>query len=104
MNNVIFYLQWISLTILERVVSELDHIDAAFVRCGFSDLHLGSVGLDRLKRTACIPQVVASIPSLPRLVPFLELTQHQEYLVTRIRGIFFHPEDQIRLVYRLAPS
>lgn len=49
-------------------------------------MHLGSVGLERLKKTASIPQVAASIPSLPRLVPFLEISPHQEYLVARIRG------------------
>ncbi|KAL0278164.1 UNVERIFIED_CONTAM: hypothetical protein PYX00_000065 [Menopon gallinae] len=78
---------WISQTVLQRLVKEFDKVDEAFQNCGWSDMHLGLVGLERLKKTANIPQVAAQIPSLPKLVPFLEITPHQEYLITRIKEL-----------------
>lgn len=67
-------------------MKEFDKVDEAFQNCGWSDMRLGLVGLERLKKTANIQQVAAQIPSLPKLVPFLEITPHQEYLITRIKG------------------
>ena len=67
-------------------MNEFDKVDESFQKCGLSDMRLGLVGLERLKKTANIPQISSSIPSLPRLVHFLEITPHQEYLVARIRG------------------
>ncbi|KAK6630119.1 hypothetical protein RUM44_005670 [Polyplax serrata] len=78
---------WISQTVLQRLVKEFDKVDDAFQKCGLSDMRLGLVGLERLKKTAGIPQIASSIPSLPRLVLFLEITPHQEYLVARIREL-----------------
>lgn len=43
---------WISATILQRLVKEFDKIDSEFAIRGFSDIKIGSVGLERLKKTA----------------------------------------------------
>ncbi|XP_055531516.1 transmembrane protein 209 [Wyeomyia smithii] len=77
---------WISLTILQQIVSEMNNIDHSFKMRGFSDIQLGSVGLERLKKTAENQQLVTLyIPKLPLLIPFLEMSTNQEYLVQRIK-------------------
>ena len=78
--------QWISKTILLRLVKEIEAVDEALQRHGLADVRVGSVGLERMKKTAQILQVAQNIPTLVSLVPFLELTSNQEYLVTRIKG------------------
>ncbi|XP_067003995.2 transmembrane protein 209 isoform X2 [Anabrus simplex] len=78
---------WISQTVLERLVMEFDAVDEAFQRYGLTDMKLGSVGLERLKKTAQMAQVVHNIPTLPNLVPFLEASTNQEYIVARIREL-----------------
>lgn len=78
---------YISATILQRLVKEIDSIDNEFNMRGFSDLKIGTVGLERLKKTAEIHQLSAHVTSLPLVIPFLELSANQEYLVQRIREL-----------------
>ena len=81
------HFQWTSKTILERPEKEIDLVDAALARQSISDVRVGQVGLERLRKTARTLTVVQNIPTLPNLVPFLELSPHQEYVVSRIRGL-----------------
>jgi hypothetical protein len=92
--------QWISKTILYRLVKEIETVDEALQRHGLADVRVGSVGLERLKKTSQILQVAQNIPTLINLIPFLELTSNQEYLVTRIKGmfIFFFPPEKLKWV------
>ncbi|XP_029039621.1 transmembrane protein 209 [Osmia bicornis bicornis] len=78
---------WISKTVVERVANEIDNVCAALVRHGLSDSQPGTVGLDRLRKLAQAPFLVSAIPTLPTLVPFLELSNNQEYLVKRIKTL-----------------
>lgn len=79
---------WISITILQRLESEINSIDEAFKSRGFNDLQIGSVGLERLKKTAENQQFVSlHVPMLPLIVPFLEMSTNQEYLVQRIKDL-----------------
>ncbi|CAG9834640.1 unnamed protein product [Diabrotica balteata] len=78
---------WISQTILERLVAEFDRINASLDKHGLSDVKVGTVGLDRLRKTAHTALVSQFIPSLPALLPFLEVTTNQEYLEMRIRDL-----------------
>nr|CAD7257501.1 unnamed protein product [Timema shepardi] len=78
---------WLSRTILERLVLEMDQVDEAFQRYGLSDVRVGGVGLERLKKTSRTIQAIHNIPVLVRIIPFLELTSNQEYLVNRIRVV-----------------
>ena len=51
-------------------------------------MKIGSVGLERLKKMASTNQhLIQNIQMLPKLLPFLELTTNQEYLVQRIREL-----------------
>ncbi|XP_078040168.1 transmembrane protein 209 [Augochlora pura] len=76
---------WISKTVVERVAMEIDNVCSALVRHGLSDSQPGQVGLDRLRKLAQAPFLVTAIPTLPTLVPFLELSNNQEYLINRIK-------------------
>uniref|UniRef100_A0A182Y2C3 Uncharacterized protein n=1 Tax=Anopheles stephensi TaxID=30069 RepID=A0A182Y2C3_ANOST len=79
---------WISLTILQRIEEEINAVDQAFKSRGFADIQIGSIGLERLKKTAENQQLVTLyIPRLPLLIPFLEMTTNQEYLVQRIKDL-----------------
>uniref|UniRef100_A0A1B0GN24 Uncharacterized protein n=1 Tax=Phlebotomus papatasi TaxID=29031 RepID=A0A1B0GN24_PHLPP len=79
--------QWISCTILDRLVSQIDSIDKAFRDMGFTDVQVGAVGLERLRKTAENQLVLVRVPSLPLVIPFLEMSPNQEYLVHRIRDL-----------------
>nr|XP_015837006.1 PREDICTED: transmembrane protein 209 isoform X1 [Tribolium castaneum] len=79
--------KWISQTILERLIKEFDNINESFEKHGLTDIKIGQVGLDRLRKTAQVAHVTHFIPSLPTLIPFLEVTSNQEYLEKRIREL-----------------
>ncbi|XP_066249033.1 transmembrane protein 209 [Euwallacea similis] len=78
---------WLSHTILERLIHEFDLINDSLEKHGMSDIKIGAVGLDRLRKTALMTQITHFIPSLPPMIPFLEVHANQEYLVKRIRDL-----------------
>ncbi|KAG5891421.1 hypothetical protein JTB14_031487 [Gonioctena quinquepunctata] len=78
---------WISQTILERLVNEFDLTNDSLDKHGLSDIKIGSVGLERLRKTAQMSAVAQFIPSMPTILPFMEITTNQEYLVKRIREL-----------------
>lgn len=79
---------WISSTVLQRLVFEINSTDNAFKSRGFSDIQIGTVGLERLKKTAENQQLVSvHIPMLPLIISFLEMSSNQEYLVQRIKTL-----------------
>lgn len=70
------------------MVAAIDDVDKAFQQRGFTDMTIGCVGLERLKKmTQTNQHLIQHIPMLPKLIPFLELTTNQEYLVQRIREL-----------------
>lgn len=79
---------WIHKTILEPLVHAIDETDKAFGQRGFTDMKIGLVGIERLKKIASSnQQLIMYIPTLPKLIPYLELTQNQEFLVKRLREL-----------------
>lgn len=78
---------WISRTILERLVLEIETINEALEKHNMSDMKIGAVGLDRLRKTATTSQISHFIPSLSPIIPFLEVHTNQEYVVKRIREL-----------------
>ncbi|XP_013117544.1 transmembrane protein 209 [Stomoxys calcitrans] len=79
---------WISFTILQRLTKEMEHVDSSFKQRGFHDMQIGSIGLERLKKTVGNQQFVSQhVPMLPMIVPFLEMSSNQEYLVKRIKDL-----------------
>lgn len=76
-----------SFTIMQRLTKEMMSVDESFKHRGFHDMQIGSIGLERLKKTVENQQFVSQyMPILPMIVPFLEMSSNQEYLVQRIKG------------------
>ena len=65
---------------------EIDSVSTSLTRHGLSDSQPGHVGLDKLRKLAQ-SFTVTVIPTLPNLVPFLELSTNQDYLVNRIKAL-----------------
>ncbi|XP_034657648.1 transmembrane protein 209 [Drosophila subobscura] len=79
---------WLSTTILQRLVTEINHVDEMFRQRGLNDLKIGAVSLERLRKTADNQQFVQTCaPILPMLLPFLDGFSNQEYLVQRIKEL-----------------
>ncbi|XP_037078357.1 transmembrane protein 209-like [Pollicipes pollicipes] len=75
---------WLCQTILVRLVKEIDSVNAALRRHGLSEMQIGEVGLDKLRKTS---QLVRDVPTLNAVLHFLSVSTHQEYVVFRIREL-----------------
>jgi len=78
---------WITQTLLRPLVSEVDRVNSALPRVGVSDCSVGGVSVDRLRKVSILPQVASAMPSLPTLLPYLEVCPDQTYLVARLRAL-----------------
>nr|NP_648968.2 uncharacterized protein Dmel_CG6479, isoform A [Drosophila melanogaster]AAF49357.1 uncharacterized protein Dmel_CG6479, isoform A [Drosophila melanogaster]ADA53598.1 FI08815p [Drosophila melanogaster]AOQ09981.1 CG6479-RA [synthetic construct] len=79
---------WISTTILQRLVKEINYVDDVFRQRALIDIKIGSVSVERLRKTAENQQFVQTCaPMLPMLLPFLDTFSNQEYLVQRIKEL-----------------
>lgn len=79
---------WIHKTILEPLLYAIDESDLQFQQRGFTDMKIGHCGIERLKKIATTNHcLLQSIPTLAKLIPFLELTSNQEFLVQRLREL-----------------
>ena len=88
--DLVFWMQnlriWLSQTILTRVVKQIESINKSLVQCGLGDCLIGSVGVERLRKCASLPQLKDRI-ELNNLLPFLSISTNQEYLVYRIKEL-----------------
>lgn len=66
---------------------EFDNVNEELQKHGLSDITIGSVGLDRLRKTAQMSHVAQYIPSLSTLIQFLEVTPNQVYLLKRVKEL-----------------
>ena len=89
--DLVFWMQniriWISTTILGRVVKEIDSMNDCLTKSGLGDSLIGTVGVERLRKCAALPQVKSQLMELNHLLAFLSITTHQEYLVHRLREL-----------------
>jgi len=85
-NKFLLILQWITQTILTRIIKEIKDVNLALTVHGVTNVSIGSSGLERLKKTAAMSQVYQNIPSLSSLISFLDVSSNQEYVVQRISG------------------
>ena len=74
---------WITQTILRPLVSEVENINTNLPKQGVSDAKIGESPVDRLRKVSSLPQVAANLPTLPALIPFLEVSPDQEYIINR---------------------
>ncbi|XP_057243578.1 transmembrane protein 209 [Malurus melanocephalus] len=75
---------WINDTILVPLVEEMESVSTQLRRMGCPELQIGEASISSLKQAALVKAPL--IPTLNALVPYLDLTPNQEYLVERIRG------------------
>lgn len=78
---------WLTQTLLRPLVTEVDRVNSTLTRVGVTDCAVGNVSVDRLRKVGILPQVSSSLPSLPSLIPYLEVCSDQTYLVKRLRDL-----------------
>ncbi|XP_067861301.1 transmembrane protein 209-like [Heptranchias perlo] len=76
---------WMSETILNRLVKEIDGVNTQLRRLGCPELQVGETSISSLRQAALVraPQ----IPTLNIVVQYLDITSNQEYLVERIKEL-----------------
>lgn len=74
---------WMSATVLVPLVKGIDATNKTLGAVA-PEIQIGSVGLDKLKKTA---QNISGLKQLADIVPFLDVTVHQDYLVHRLREL-----------------
>ncbi|XP_041349763.1 transmembrane protein 209-like [Gigantopelta aegis] len=77
--------KWLSLTVISRLSKEIDEINKELERIGCEDMQVGEVSISTLKQLALTKG--ACIPSLNTIVPYLDLSANQEYVVRRIKEL-----------------
>lgn len=77
--------KWLSQTIMVRLVQQIGSIDQELARIGCEDMQIGEVSISTLKQLAVTKSQF--VPTLNAVVPFLELSSNQEYLVHRLREL-----------------
>eukprot|EP00058_Branchiostoma_floridae_P016308 XP_002601796.1 hypothetical protein BRAFLDRAFT_121166 [Branchiostoma floridae] len=77
--------EWISQTILVRLVREINRINSAMRRIGCADVQVGDVSLSSLRHVAVTKQQY--VRSLTSLLPYLDMSSNQEYLVSRVKEL-----------------
>ncbi|XP_037720559.1 transmembrane protein 209-like [Drosophila subpulchrella] len=79
---------WLSITILHRLVTEIEYVDEVFQELGFYNIKIGEISLERLKLIAEDRDFVRTyLPMLPKMLAFLQPFRNQEYLVLRIKEL-----------------
>jgi len=76
---------WLTQTVLRPLVKEIDSANAALPKQGVADCQIGQVAVERLRKVAALPQVAQSVPHLTALLPYLEVSPDQSYLISRVR-------------------
>ncbi|KAK8728682.1 hypothetical protein OTU49_009089, partial [Cherax quadricarinatus] len=74
---------WMSTNLLVPLVQDIDSTNKA-LRAAAPEIQIGCVGVDKLKKTA---QNISGLKQLADVVPFLDVTIHQDYLVHRLREL-----------------
>lgn len=89
--DLVFWMQniriWISQTILQRIVKEIECVNKKLMSCGLGDCLVGMVGVERLRKCASLPQLRDSLTEVNNLLTFLSVTPNQEYLVERLKEL-----------------
>ncbi|XP_060573852.1 transmembrane protein 209-like [Ruditapes philippinarum] len=77
--------KWIGNTILVKLAQEISNVNSKLRKIGSEDTEIGEVGVSVLKQLALTKSI--HIPTLNALVPYLECSDNQEYLVKRIKEL-----------------
>lgn len=77
--------KWICQTVVSRLAVEIINANAKLRRIGSEDTEIGEVSVSTLKQLALTKG--ALLPKLNTIVPYLDISSNQEYLVNRIRDL-----------------
>ncbi|XP_048739660.2 transmembrane protein 209-like isoform X2 [Ostrea edulis] len=77
--------KWVCLTIVSPLRKEIEEVNAGLRRIGSEDTEIGEVGVSTLKQLALTKGPY--VPTLNAVVPYLDFSSNQEYLVKRIRDL-----------------
>ncbi len=77
---------WISRTILKRLVKEADSVNSYFAAQSRPDLLIGDASFASLQHVLSA-RGSDQLPTLHRVLPYLELSSNQQYLLKRIRDL-----------------
>ena len=77
--------KWISQTVLCKLVKEMDEINVSLQKMGSSELQIGLISLGSLRQVST--SKAEHVPTLAAVLPYLELSYNQEYLVKRIKEL-----------------
>ncbi|XP_073999861.1 transmembrane protein 209-like [Rhodnius prolixus] len=87
-HNWIYKLRlWLSATILDRIVQEIDRVNLDLKKLGLIHISVGTTGLHVLENLSNSILVTSQIPNLPLLITFLEISIYQNYVVQRIKEL-----------------
>ncbi|XP_065574212.1 transmembrane protein 209-like isoform X2 [Artemia franciscana] len=78
---------WLSDSVLRPLVAEIDKVNSTLSTHGMSEGHIGHDSLDKLRKTLQIPAIHYLLPSFENLLPYLEVTTNQEYLIKRTKEL-----------------
>ncbi|XP_013385276.1 transmembrane protein 209 [Lingula anatina] len=77
--------KWLSQTIFRRLVTQINEINRELSKIGCEDMQIGEVSISTLKQLGVTKSQY--VPTLNTVIPFLEVTSKQEYLVERIKEL-----------------
>lgn len=77
--------KWLAETIVEKLVAEINCINDTLVQSGCSELQIGTVSVYSLRNIALTKSQL--LPSLKSVIPYLDITANQEYLVARLEEL-----------------
>nr|XP_022296635.1 transmembrane protein 209-like [Crassostrea virginica]XP_022296636.1 transmembrane protein 209-like [Crassostrea virginica] len=77
--------KWICLTIVSPLRKEIEEVNAGLRRIGSEETEIGEVGVSTLKQLALTKGPY--VPTLNAVVPYLDFSSNQEYLVKRIKDL-----------------
>lgn len=76
---------WISMTILRKIINEIDRYNKILVDLGSPECQIGLISMSMLRQLAINRQ--DQLTNLPLLIPYLNLHPNHDYLVNRIREL-----------------
>ncbi|KAL9960685.1 hypothetical protein ACROYT_G034171 [Oculina patagonica] len=74
--------KWLCQTILARLVEQIEAVNETLCRIGCSELQVGTISLSAVRQVAVSKADQA--PTLRSIIPYLEASNNQEYLVQRL--------------------
>lgn len=74
--------KWLCQTILIRLVEQIESVNETMCRIGCSELQLGTISLSAARQVAVTK--ADQVPTLRSIIPYLEASNNQEYLVQRL--------------------